>query len=311
MPPSRSGRLARVLRVLRFGAAVVLILALFPTVLTLCAGFGLRQTVGRPGYVMDVVRQADVIEAVKADFLDGLVESSGVEPAAQAALREALDEGVTVVWLDAQLERILTGLEAYLVSDGKTTPTIELPLVELKITLLQAIQEHMGQEYYLQAALGLQSVPDSVDVGSAFDLESLRRIRPYWRAATQAPWLAGGAAFLLSAFLWLVTGRGAKGMAAVGGVWAAAGLVLTALAGTAEVAAATVLPAALPLSLPELQSVPLRAMASTGLAGLCSELLAVGTGTLLAGCCALSLPGTGRMPGRGKRGGPSSRNQDR
>lgn len=283
-------RFARVLPVLRVMAVALLALSLFPCVVALCASVSLRQTAANPAYLMDVVRQNDVLGLVKSEFLDGLVASSGLEPAERTALREALDEGVPVAWLDAQLQRILASLAAYLNSDSESNPTIELPIVELKVVLLPAIREHLGEQFYLQAALGFQSVPDTIDIGASLNTQSLRAVRPFWRMAARAPWVAGGASLGLSALLWLVAGRGARGLATAGGVWAAAGVVVTAVAGAAGVLAAARLPGVLSLDLPELRSIPLLALVSTGLEGLRSELLAVGTGTALAGFVALSLP---------------------
>jgi len=274
----------------RLAVSVLLALALFPCVIALGAAVSLRETAMNPAYLMDVLRETSALARVKAELLDGLVESSGLEGPERAALREALDEGVPVAWLEAQLQRILGDVAAYLASDETTDLSVELPVVELKVYLLPAIREHLGEQYYLQAALGLQSIPDSVDIGAAFDSESLRALRPFWRLALAAPWVAAGAALALSALVWLATGRGARGLAAAGGVWAAAGLAMAILAGAAGAAVGTRLFASLGPGLPELPSFPLPAVVSTVLAGVRSELAAAAAGALLAGSAALSLP---------------------
>lgn len=293
-------RSARILPVLRVLAVALLAFSLFPCVVALCAGVSLRRTAANPAYLMDVVRQNDVLALVKSEFLDSLVASSELEPDERTALREALDEGIPVAWLDAQLQRILVGLAAYLNSDSESNPTIELPIVELKVVLLPAIREHLGERFYLQAAFGFQSVPDTIDIGASFNTQSLRVARPFWRMAARLPWAAAGGSLVLSVLLWLVAGRGAQGVATAGGVWAAAGVVVTAVAVVAGMLANARLPGALSLGLPELRSIPLLALVSTGVQGLRSELLAVGTGAALAGMAALSLP-------RADREGPASR----
>lgn len=283
-----------VLRVLRILAAAVLAVALFPSLLALGAGVSLHATATNPAYVMDVLRQNSVFGSIKGGLLDSLVSASGLPLPEQTALREALDEGVPVSWLDDQVGRLLDNLVGYLNSDTQDDFAMELPVVELKVILLPSIQQHLGEEFYLNAALGFQSMPDVVDIGGLINSQPLRAARPVWRIATLAPLVAAGASLVLSLLLWLVAGSGARGVATAGGVWAAAGVVLTALAGLAGVLAATRIPASLSLGLAELQPTPLLSVVSTALDGIRSELWAVGTGGIIAGLAALSLPSAQR-----------------
>jgi hypothetical protein len=255
---------------------------------------------------MDVVRKAGVFPEVREEFLSGLVESSGLRPAERAALRRALDDGIPVEWLEAQFERTLAGLADYLGSDADDL-RIEVALVELKVYILMAVRKHMGEEAYLQAALSLREVPDYLDIGPSFDSETLRRIRPAWRAAAVAPLAAGGAGLVLSSLLWLVAGRGERGAGPVGVVWLAAGLAVVGSAAALGVVTASYLPAFVPQEIPELRSLPLRALAVTGLAGIRSALIASGAGTALAGACLASVPRTTASLRTGDAGGRTGR----
>lgn len=293
-------------RVLRGLAVVLLVAALFPSVVALSVGVTLRRTATNPAYVMTILRTAQVLPRVKEEFLTSLVESSGLGAPERTGLRRALDDGIPVQWLDRQLERVVSGLERYLASD-ETELRLELPVVEIKVSLLTAVREHLGERFYLEAANGLQAIPDYVDIGGTFDTEALVRVRPYWRGAILVPFIAGGATLVLSLLLWLAAGRREKGAAVTGGVWAVAGLVVTGAAMALGAAAQRYLAAAVPLSLPGLGSVSVRELALAGLEGFRSELLAAGSGVALAGLAMLSLPRTARREERAKRRGRSRR----
>ncbi len=300
------GGRSKAARALRAFVLASLALALFASLVSLCAGLTARATAANPGYVMDVVRKAGVFPEVREEFLSGLVESSGLRPAERAALRRALDDGIPVEWLEAQFERTLAGLADYLGSDADDL-RIEVALVELKVYILMAVRKHMGEEAYLQAALSLREVPDYLDIGPSFDSETLRRIRPAWRAAAVAPLAAGGAGLVLSSLLWLVAGRGERGAGPVGVVWLAAGLAVVGSAAALGVMTASYLPAFVPQEIPELRSLPLRALAVTGLAGIRSALIASGAGTGLAGACLASVPRTTASLRTGDAGGRTGR----
>jgi len=270
--------------------------ALFSSVVSLCAGLTVRTTAVNPSYVMNVIRGADVVPLVRDEFLSGLVNSSGLPPAEQAALRRALEEGVPVGWLEAQFERTVKGLADYLGSDEEEL-RIELATVELKVYLLMAIREHMGELFYRQAAHALQDLPDYVDIAGSFDQEALRRARPLWRVAMMAPAAAGGASLLASLLLWAAAGLKARGVGVVGGAWLAAGMLVIGSAIALGAVAPMYLPAFLTLEVPELRSLPLREVALAGLAGVRSGLLASGVGATLSGLFLLSYPGV-RAEGR-------------
>jgi len=295
MPKSRqTGPAPRPIRkgfaaVLRGLAAVGLILALFPAVVVFCGGLTARTTLANPGYVMRVVRDEGVIPRVKADFLDGLVGNMDLSSPERAALRTALDEGVRVEWLDTQLENVLRGFALYLGSDHEEL-RIRLPVVELKIYVLAAVRRHMGDDVYLRMASGLEDVPDFLEIGPSLDLEFVRQARPYWRAVVLSPLVAGGAALLLSALLWLTSGRNVKGVALAGGVWAAAGLTVVGSALSLDPVTGELLPALLPLTVPELGSLSLHSVVLTAAEGVRGQLLAVGVGAATAGAFMLVSP---------------------
>ena len=279
--------------VLRPFAAALIVVALFPCVVALCAGVSLRVTAANPAYVMDVVRRLDVLALTKDEFLDSMAQNSGLSPADSAELRQALEEGVSVSWLDSQLLSALTALAAYLRS-GDSRLTIEIAVVELKVNLLTAIREHMGEDYYLEAAQGFQGVPDYVDVGSFLESATLVRVRHLWREAALAPLGLAATALVLTVLLWLAAGKGTRGLAVAGAVWTAGGLAVVAAAAFLGLASRMLVPTLVPESLGALRSIPLRDLALVGLAGVRSELLATGGGAILAGAFALALPGAAR-----------------
>jgi hypothetical protein len=278
----------------------VLALLLLPSVVACCGSVTLRETVANPAYVMDVLRQTGLLSEVKTEFLDSLVASVGLEPADEAALREALDEGIPVSWLDSQLERTLEALAAYLTSGAPVAPAVDIALAEVKFSLLAAIREHMDETYYLAAAQGMGNLPDTVDIGKSFNSEVLRRIGPAWRGMVLAPWGSAGAAVLLSLLLWLVLGRGLRGLAGTGAVWLAGGLAVVALAVLLGLSLPSWLAANVPSRLPELELASLPRLAGAGLDGVREELLSTGVSLIIAGIFALSLPRAER-----ERAGPA------
>lgn len=304
--PARIGAAAR--GPARIGAAAVLALLLLPSVVACCGSVTLRETVANPAYVMDVLRQTGLLSEVKTEFLDSLVASVGLEPVDEVALREALDEGIPVSWLDSQFERTLEALAAYLTSGARATPAVDIALVEVKFSLLAAIREHMDETYYLEAAQGLENLPDTVDIGRSFNSEVLRRFGPAWRGMVLAPWASAGAAVLLSLLLWLVLGRGPKGLAGTGAVWLAGGLAVVALAVVLGLSLPSWLAVSVPSRLPELGSVSLPRLAGMGLDGVREELLSTGISLVIAGVFALSLPRAEReLLAPASRRSPSSR----
>jgi len=270
-------------------AALLLATALVPTLAAFCAGLALRTTLAEPDYVMAVLRGERVVERVKTEFLDGLVGTVDLPPGERTALRTALDEGVRVKWLETQLQRILEGLAFYLSSDHEDL-SVRLPMVELKIYVLTAVRRHMGDEAYFSLARGLEAIPDFVEVGPGLDLGLLERIRPYWRAAVLSPFVAGGAALLLSGLLWLAQGRGVRGLALPGGLWAAAGLVVVGSALSLTALTGQVLPLLVPLTVPELGSLPVHSVLAAAAEGVRSQLLAAGVGITIAGAFLLVSP---------------------
>ncbi len=291
-PPARGpGRILAATRgPARILAAAVLALLLLPSVVACCASVTLRETVTNPAYVMDVLRQTGLLSEVKTEFLDSLVASVGLEPADEAALREALDEGIPLSWLDSQLERTLEALAAYLTSGATMAPAVDIALAEVKFSLLAAIREHMDETYYLEAAQGLGNLPDTVDIGKSFNSEALRRLRPAWRGVVLAPWWSAGVTALLSFLLWLVLGRGPKGLAGTGAVWVAGGVAVMILAVVLGLSLPSWLAASVPSRLPELELVSLPRLAGAGLDGVREEFLSTGVSLVIAGIFALSLP---------------------
>jgi len=279
-------------------------------------GTSLRATAANPVYIVEVARQAGVLASAKSELLDSLVSNSGLDDTRRRALRLALEEGIPVGWLEIQLETFLTGVVAYLGSDDDCL-SIEIPVVELKVVLLDSIRRHLGEEFYLNAARGLQDLPDYVDIGATLDEPTLARARPVWRAATMAPVVAGIYGLGLSILLWTFGGRGARGVAAGGGVWAAGGLAVIGISVTLGLLAMDVTASYLPATVPELESLSLRSLALAALSGVRSHLLATGSGAVAAGLFALTLPRAererngrrGREPGRGPVAGrnPSRR----
>ncbi len=272
------------------GLAVALSAAvLLPCAVVFLAGVSLRATAANPAYVMGLIRTANVLAEVKDELFDGLVDNSGLGEKDRGSLRQALQEGIPVSWLDTQVERILTGLAGYL-SSSEERLSIEVPVVELKVNLLDAIRDHMGDAFYLEAVRGFKDVPDYVDIGGSFNVAALRRARPVWRGVTLAPLVAGAAALVLSLLLWLAAGRGARGVAAAGGVWTAAGLVATAAGLALGALGRSLFGRVVPFSLPELGAVHLGDLAVAALNGVRAYLVAAGSGTVIAGVFAAALP---------------------
>lgn len=274
------------MRYLRYGLAFLLLLALVPGVLALGASLVWHEMARDPSYLMGALRGLDVLDQVKAEFLDSLVTGSGLPEEEEAALRETLDEGVPTEWLDGQLERVLESLSQYLVSDGSSPLSSEVPVVELKSFLLASFREHLGEEYYLSAVLGLAGIPDTVDVGElaaeAGLAAGLERARPYWRWAYLAPAALGGAALIVTAAIWALAGRRA-GAKMAGGGFMAAGVLTLAVGFGLDFLAGRYLAALLPINLPELQSLPIRNLVLTLVSGLRTDLAAAGAMELLAG----------------------------
>ncbi|HCJ10022.1 MAG TPA: hypothetical protein DHW14_02505 [Clostridiales bacterium] len=274
---------------LRGVATATLAAGLFASLIFLCVSATLKTTAANPDFILTVIRDSEVLSTVRRDFLDGLVGTLAPTGPEQEALRRALDEAVRLEWLDAQMEHLLRGLAAYLASDEDKL-TIELPVVELKVYLLASVRRHMGEEAYLRTARGLQETPDVVDIGPLFDLETLKALRPYWKAAHAAPLAAASAAILFSGLLWLAAGGRSRGAGVVGGVWTAAGLLVMAAAAAVDRAAGTLLPAFVPSALPELGSLRLQDLALSALQGVRSDLAACGVGALVAGMFLLAAP---------------------
>lgn len=281
-----TSRLRRFLRSTTLAARVLfgltLAVLLVPSLIFLCSSAAVGTTLTDPTYLAQVLRETGLVRQVRDEFVDGLVETMDLPPSESGSLREALAEGIRVEWLEAQSERILAGTAAYLASDQEQL-SIEIPVVELKVYLLAAIRKHMGQEAYLQAALVLQDLPDVFDLGAQIDTTLLDSLRPAWRAATLAPLVGSGLVALLSTTLWLTAGGRVRGVAVVGGVWLAAGLAVVGAATAAQTVSGQLIAVLVPGAIPELGSVSLHELATAGVAGLRSEVLATGVGATLAG----------------------------
>lgn len=276
---------------LRTAAAAVLAAGLFASLTVLCVSAAVKSTAANPEFILTVVRDSEVLSTVRRDFLDGLAGTLASTSPKEEALRRALDEAVRLEWLDAQMERLLRRLAAYLASDEEKL-NIELPVVELKVYLLASVRRHMGEEAYLRTARGLQETPDVVDIGPLFDLQTLKALRPYWKAVHAAPLAAAAATMLFSGFLWLAAGGRSRGTGVVGGVWTAAGVFVIGAAAAVDRAAGVLLPAFVPSALPELGSLRLQDLALTALRGVRSDLAACGVGVLVAGMFLLAAPRT-------------------
>jgi hypothetical protein len=272
-----------------FALGATLGLALGASIVAACAAASLRTTLANPGYLMDVLRQEEVLSRTKAEFLDSLVASVDLDPSDQVGLRQALDEGIPVAWMDGQLERALRTLAAHVASGAGTPPSLNIPLTELKAALLAAIREHMDAAYYGQAASGLGLLPDSIDIGDRLQGDTLRRLTPVRRGLDFVLWTGLGLVPLLSGLLWLVLGRGPRGRIVMGAIWLAGGVAAAAAALSGAGFGAWLL-SRLPFPLADIGAVSLLEVARVGLDGVRSQLLALATCPITAGLLALGLP---------------------